>query len=191
MRFCKAFLSVFVFATAIAVTSASAVCSNASLVGSYGGLQYGDKSPNYGVTLTHFVADGNGNITGTVTDSIDGTISTNSFTGTYSISKNCTGNYTLNFPSQTAHANIVIDDGKNGFQIIRTDSGFTKSGFALAQGKTPCGLNGKKTVFALNFAGTGNGVGPVSAVGQVTLDGKGSSLAVKPSASTVRFMSRP
>jgi hypothetical protein len=174
MSFCKAFVSAFVFATLIAVGSASAVCTNATLIGSYGALLYGDKVPNYGVTLTHYEADGNGNLRGMATNSINGTIVINTFTGTYSVSKNCTGSYTLTYQNgQTANANFVIDNGRKGFEIIRTDTGFAKSGFAEAQGTTPCGLTGKRGIFALNVAGSGNGVGAVAAVGQVTLDGKG------------------
>jgi hypothetical protein len=174
MSFCKAVLSAFVFATLIAVGSASAVCSNGTLKGSYGSLEFGDKLPSYGVTLTHFVADGNGNVSGMVTNSSNGTISTATFTGTYSVARNCTGSYTVTLSnSQTANGNFVIDNARKGFEMIRTDSGYAKAGFASAQGTTPCGLTGQKATYGLNVAGSGNGVGAVAAVGQVTLDGKG------------------
>ncbi len=68
----------------------------------------------------------------------------------------------------------MIDDANKGAQLIRTDSGLVKAGFALAQGTVTCGLTGKKQTFALNSTSSGIGVGPVAVVGQVTFNGAGS-----------------
>lgn len=172
MNFSKVVLSAFVFATVIAVGSASAACTNASLKGSYGAQEFGDKLPAYGVTQTHFVFDGAGNVSGALTNSVNGTVTTISFTGTYSVSKNCTGSYNITYSnSDTASANIVLDYAGKGFQVIRTDSGYGEGGFALAQGTTPCGLT-KKTTYAANLGGSA-GTHSITSVGQALLDGKG------------------
>jgi hypothetical protein len=171
MNFFKLASFVTLFAAMIAVGSASAVCSNASFMGSYGSLEYGGNG-QYGVTLTHFLADGNGHVSGTVTNSIGGIITTSAFTGTYSVSAKCTGSYNVNFPSSTESGYFVIDHAKKGLEILRTDNGFTKSGWALAQGMAPCGLTGRKQTLAANLAGSG-GVHPVASVGQITLSGTG------------------
>jgi hypothetical protein len=171
-------LAVALFVAMISVGFASATCSNASLKGSYGALEFGGNGQS-GVTLTHYVADGNGNLSGSLTTSVNGAISTNTFTGTYSISNNCTGSLTLTFPTGlTANKNLVIDDSGKGFQLIQTDSGWVNSGYALPQGTlVPCGLKGKKQTFAGNLGGSGRVPGgptvPGAAVGQLTLSGTG------------------
>jgi hypothetical protein len=121
------------------------------------------------------MADGRGNLSGSWTMSLNGTISTGNFTGSYSIAKDCTGSITLldeDFP--TADYNVILDDGHRGFQILQTDSGTAQPGFGFAQGMVTCGLIGKKQTFATNLLGTLTSGSEVEAVlGQVTLDGKG------------------
>jgi hypothetical protein len=175
MNFQRLCSAVLVFATMIAVGSASATCTNATLIGVFGSLDAGFNAGQPEATLTQFTADGIGNLSGTLTNSTNGVITTGTFTGTYSVSKNCTGSYTVTFPNgKTASAKFVVDNAKKGSQMIRTDSGLTKAGFALAQGTVVCGLTGKKQTFALNLTGAGIGIGPIAGVGQVTLNGAGS-----------------
>ena len=71
-----------------------------------------------GAAVGQFTADGKGNITsGTQTVSQGGLIETGTFTGTYSLAKNCTGSVTLNVSGVgTVTANIVVDDANKGFQ---------------------------------------------------------------------------
>jgi len=160
----------------VAVGSASAAsCSNATLKGVAGSLDAGFNAGVPEATLSQFTADGKGSLSGTATNSKNGTITTGiTFTGTYSISKNCTGSYTETFPNgYTASGNFVLDDTKKGVQMIRTDSGFVKAGFTLDQGAVTCGATGKKATFAANLTGTINGIGPAAVVGQAILDGKG------------------
>jgi hypothetical protein len=175
MNFQRLCFAVLVFATTIAVGAASAAsCSNATLNGVFGSLDAGVKAGEPEATVTQFTADGKGNLSGTLTNSTNGTVTTGTFAGTYSISKNCTGSVTVTFPNgSTASENIVLDNAKKGAQMIRTDSGLIKPGFALAQGAVTCGANGKKQTFAANLTGTINGTGPIAYVGQVILDGKG------------------
>lgn len=176
MNFLKFCTAVVVFATMIAVGSASAAtCSNATLKGVIGTLDAGFNAGQFETTLTQSTADGNGHLTGgTFTDSTSGSIATGTFTGTYSIAKNCTGSYIVTFKNgSTASGNFVLDDMNKGSQTIRTDSGYVKTGVILAQGAVACGLPGKKQTLAANLFGAIGGVGAVAIVGQVILDGKG------------------
>lgn len=173
----KGILAVFVFATMIAAEPASAVCSNATLNGVYG---YYHGRPGGGSSIKGVVgqitADGLGNLTAvTWTLSVNGAISTGTSTGTYSISKNCTGSLTFsNEDLSPAHFSLVMDDGNRGFQMIQTDSGTAQIGFGLAQGAVTCGLTGKNQSFATDFGGILFPSMDIDAiVGHITLDGKG------------------
>jgi len=176
MNLQKHCLVILLFATMVAVGSASAAsCSNATLKGVWGftfsGIG-GDGTPR--AIVGQATADGAGNLSGTLTKSKDGTIVTGTFTGTYSVAKNCTGSLTVtDQDGEVRDANFVFDNSKKGFQTIQTDSGRVISGFGLAQGAGTCGLTGKAATFALNLTGSDNGYGPVAFVGQVILDGKG------------------
>lgn len=169
-------LSIFLFATMIAAQPAAAVCSNATLFGIYGYFHgRPDGIGGMRAIVGQMLADGQGNLQGSWTMSLNGSITAGTFTGTYSIAKNCTGSLTLineDFP--TADYNIVFDDVHKGFQMIQSDSGTAQPGFGLAQGVVACGLTGKKQIFATNFLGTLTSTSQVDAiVGQLTLDGKG------------------
>jgi hypothetical protein len=165
---------VLFFATAVAVGSASASCSNASLVGIFGFLNAGLDAPGQpGTSVGQYNFDGIGAVTGAFTHS-NGSVSNLTFTGTYSVSKNCTGTMVLNKSNgATENDSFVIDDGKHGMQIIDTDSGQVKPGFALAQGVVTCGLTGVKQTFAFNVTGIDDKGRSDAFVGQVILDGKG------------------
>jgi hypothetical protein len=91
MRFCNVTIrvSVFLFATMIAVRPAVAVCSNATLFGVYG---YFHGRPNgiggMRAIVGQVFADGQRNFKGTWTMSLNATITAGNFTGTYAIAKN-------------------------------------------------------------------------------------------------------
>jgi len=176
MNFQKLCFATLVFMTMVAVGSASAgTCSNATLNGVWGYVSSGfggDGTPR--ALVGQATSDGKGNLSGTETKSKDGTILTVTFTGTYSVAKNCTGSLTvIQQDGTTKNANFVFDNSKKGFQVIQTDSGHVDAGFGLAQGAAVCGATGKKLTFAANLDGTINGVGPAAVVGQAILDGKG------------------
>lgn len=165
-----------VFAAILAIGSAHAACTNASLVGTFGFVHVAtDGAGHHGTSVGQVVFDGNGNSSGTATRSVNGTISTVTSTGAYSVSKNCTASATIvQSDNSTVHFNFVLDDGKKGYQMIETDAGNVNTGLALAQGKVTCGLTGVKHTFAANLTGTNIGTGPVGYVGQLILDGNGS-----------------
>jgi hypothetical protein len=85
MKFQKLGFAVTVLVTMIAIgPTFSATCTNANLVGVW---EY-----EVGAAVGQFTADGTGNITsGSQTVSQNGIIGTQTFTGTYSVSTNCTG----------------------------------------------------------------------------------------------------
>jgi hypothetical protein len=175
MNFLRMSSIVLLFVAFFAVGSASASCSDLTLTGVYGftfsGLG-GDGTPR--AIVGQGTADGKGNLSGTLTKSKDGTILELTFTGTYSVAKNCTGSVTFSDQDgETRHVNFVFDIGNKGWQGIQTDSGRVISGFGLAEGAAVCGENGKKQTFAANLRGSVNGVGQVAYGEQVILDGKG------------------
>ena len=167
MNFNKRSFVVLVFATALAAGSASATCSDATVTGVWGYI--------VGAAVGQFTADGKGNITkGSQTVSNNGTIVTQTFTGTYSVSANCTGSLTSNVKGGgSASLNFVLDDTNKGAQIILDESGKVASGFGLALGTVTCGLSGKKETFAADIFGKISGSEIVAYVAQVILDGKG------------------
>ena len=180
MRLRTMSVAALVLATMIGARPASAACSNASFQGVYGYSHGRQSGLPYltGLILGQFTADGKGNLTSgswTWTQN-GGSISTGTFTGTYSIAKGCTGTLILsnedNSPNPS-HFNIVLDTSNSGFQMVQTDSGFTHSGFGLAQGTATCGLTGKKQTLAARILGLDASGDPEEMAGQIKLDGKG------------------
>jgi len=159
---------VLVFAPLVAVGSASAACSNLTVNGVWGFF--------LGAAVGQFTADGKGHITaGSATVSNSGTILTITYTGSYSVAKNCTGSLTLNVSGGgTFTANFVLDQMNKGAQIIDTVSGTDAPGFGAAEGTVTCGLTGVQKTFASFLIG--KIVAPntkVDYVFQVILDGDG------------------
>jgi hypothetical protein len=165
------------FATVIAVSSASAAtCTLASLSGVSGLILVGQDAANQPYTgVGQVTSDGKGSLPNlTVAVSHNGVISPPAtLTGTYSIAKNCIGTVTANVSTST----IVLDSGNKGWQLIGTSgtgSGQIRSGFLVPQGTVTCGLSGKSQTLSLNLTGTVVGTGEAAYIGQVTLNGKGS-----------------
>jgi hypothetical protein len=165
---------VFLLATLVAVTPASAACSNASLKGVFG-YYHGHEVYDGNYVVGQFTSNGKGDLSGSWTWSWYGAITTGTFTGTYSISSNCTG--TLNFSNEENSPEnfaIVLDNVHKGFQMIVSDDGSTQPGFGVAQGTVTCGLTGKEQTFATNLSGIlVSSDEPEAVVGQIVLDGKG------------------
>jgi hypothetical protein len=106
-------------------------CSNATLTGTFSEKDNGfitnpppaPASLFAGVVLETF--DGDGTITASGITSLDGTVTPQTETGTYTVNPDCTGTYEVQISPGgfTAHAFFVIDDGGNELQIIVTDPG--------------------------------------------------------------------
>jgi hypothetical protein len=160
---------------------AAAACTNASFSGIYGVLASGSTSTGiFGAGVFQIDSDGSGGLTGTGTQSANGTIQTLTVTGTYSIAGDCTGAATfVDQTSAVSHYNIVLDNANAEFELIRTDTGYTESGEGYAQGVAVCGLSGKTKSFAKHVDGheIATPDTAVSVVGRLTLDGKGNATA--------------
>jgi hypothetical protein len=173
---------ILVVLAGLAANPADASCTNASFSGIYGILANGSNSSGaLAAGVYQLDSDGSGGLTGTGTQSANGTIQTLTLTGTYAIAANCTGTVTItDQTSAVSHYNIMLDNTNAGFELIRTDPGFTLSGEAYALGAATCGLTGKAKIFAKHLDGhvVGSSKTPVSVVGRLTLDGNGNVSAI-------------
>jgi hypothetical protein len=178
MNFAKVCITPLVFAMMMAGGPVvhAATCSNASVKGVYGVLSTGlNGSLQPASSVDQITADGAGNITGSSTKSIDGTIVTFTFTGVYTINKNCTGTATYtNQDGSTKHDNIFLNNGNKGAFLIQTDSSHVESSVAVAQGTATCTNLGVKHTYSLEATGTVIGIGQVAMGGQLVLNGSGS-----------------
>jgi hypothetical protein len=155
--------------------AASATCSNASVKGVYGILSTGlNGSLQPAATVNRVVLDGAGNATGSATKSINGSIVTYTFTGTYQIASNCTGTATwTNQNNQVEHDNFVLNNANKGAFLIQTDSNHVQSSVAAAQGTVTCTDLGVKHTYSAQLTGSVISVGQVAFTGQLALNGTG------------------
>jgi hypothetical protein len=169
--------TMYLFACLLTIGLASpalaATCSYASLNGVFGYV-HGRPGTLAVVVVGQLTLDGQGNITSASwTESDNGSITTGTTTGTYTISPSCSGTLTLNSEdSGLSHFNIYLNLGNKMFQMIQSDSGTNQPGFGQAEGTVTCGLPGKEQFLTTNLVGFVSGV-PAETVGAVTLDGEG------------------
>jgi hypothetical protein len=127
----KTFVAAAVTALAMGIAPAAKAqnrgCSNLTLRGAYA-----DKDTGFitgagqfaGVNIETF--DGRGGLTGNGFSSVDGAISSGTFSGTYTVNPDCTGTYTVQFSGiPPIHAFFVIDEAANELQVVITDPGNT------------------------------------------------------------------
>ncbi|MGA7632719.1 MAG: hypothetical protein WCB11_18305 [Terriglobales bacterium] len=175
MNFTKISMAALMFVTLTAASSFGATCTDASVKGVYGVLGSGlNGSGEPAASVSQITSDGNGNLTGTTTKSIDGEIVTFSTTGTYSIAKNCTGTGTLtNQDEQSENSNIFLNNGNKAAYLIQTDPNHTVTSVAYAQGTATCTDLGVKHTYSFQATGIFLSVGQIAASGQFVLNGKG------------------
>ena len=159
------------------IPAAQAACSNASVNGVYGVLGTGlngSLQPASGVSRA--VMDGAGNASGTTTKSINGSIVTYTFTGTYSVNTNCTGAVTwTNQDGSIEHDNFYLNNGNQGAFLIQTDANHVESGVATALGNNiVCTNAGVNRRYSVQLTGTEITVGQVALAGELGLNGTGS-----------------
>jgi len=144
----------------------AAACTKASFTGVWGF--------QIGTAVGQLTSDGNGHITaGSDTVNQNGTVISQTFTGTYTVVTNCTGKLTLNFTGGgSTTASFVLDNANKGAQIVDTTAGASAEGAAVAQGTVTCGLTGTKQTFAALLLGQTT-TALVDYVAQVVLDGAG------------------
>lgn len=154
----------------------SATCTNASIKGVYGIVSAGlNGSLQPATGINQVTVDGAGNATGTATKSINGTIVTYTFTGTYQIAKNCTGSATwTNQDNQVEHDNLVLNSANKGAFLIQTDANHVQSSIAVAEGTAVCTDLGVKHNYSMKLTGSVTSIGQVAFVGQLVLNGTGS-----------------
>ncbi len=164
------------FVALMAASSFGATCTNASLKGVYGVLGSGlNGSAQPAASVSQITADGDGNLTGTTTKSIDGEIVTFATTGTYQIAKNCTGSGTLtNQDAQSENSNIFMNNTNKGAFLIQTDANHVVTSVAYEEGKATCTDLGVKHTYSLEATGIFISTGQIAAAGQLVLNGKGS-----------------
>jgi hypothetical protein len=164
----------------LAATTASAqappvTCANSSLHGNYGLFLVGaDSSGNAVASSGQITASGTGTLTGVWTEGISGTFRHNvPLTGTYSVTAGCTGKLTIRPQGQSAlHVNVVVSSTGTHFDMIVSDPGNTRSGFADAQGGAVCsnaGVAGKWGIVQTDGFIVGIGLGAYMA--QLNFDG--------------------
>ena len=176
MNFTKSCIALLAFAATIATAPAAySACSNASVKGVYGISSTGlNGSLQPASSVDQINADGAGKLTGTATKSIDGTIVTFTFTGTYSIGSTCIG--TAIFTNQdgtTEHDNIFLNNGNTGAFLIQTDANHVQSSIAVAEGAATCTNLGVKHAYSFEATGMVIGTGQVAVAGKLTLSGTG------------------
>lgn len=170
-----------VFAMAVAVGPAHAACTKASIKGTFGYQQVAAASGGAeGAGIGQITFDGKGNVSGTNVVFVSYASSvwksnSGSFSGTYTVAKNCTGTVTtVGSSGNTSHFSFAADDGKKGAQFIETDStGAVQLGFLIAEGTGTCGLGTASRTFAPNLFGIDVSTGPVGYVGQLVLASNG------------------
>jgi len=111
-------------------------CSSESLTGAYGFQLTGSFIPG-GISFAatgRFVSDGHGAVTGSIVESVNGGISTGSFTATYTVADDCTGVAVLKFDRglQTTISFTIVSSGREVL-LIDTDPGTVEIGSAKKQ----------------------------------------------------------
>jgi hypothetical protein len=124
------------------VAHAQTACDASTFTGAYGYTQSGyayDAQGNIYIIATtgRLVADGNGGLTGTETLSFDGNIVRRPYTGTYTMTGECSGSvslqYTSGTSSSTSHGDIVAVNNARQINLVQTDPNFVVSGVLTLQ----------------------------------------------------------
>jgi len=129
------------------VQAKTRTCTVAILRGGYGagstGLLNTSSNPNDIRLKTfapfaeaaYFLFDGQGNVSGSVTLNLAGSVLPATFTGTYTVNANCTGSYTIDFGPEfgIAHRNLVIVDAGKEVEFVGTDRDVVIGGYMKRQ----------------------------------------------------------
>ena len=124
------------------IAHAQTACDASTFTGAYGytesGYAYDAQGNIYIIASTgRLVADGSGSLTGTETLSFDGTIVRRPYTGTYTMTGDCSGSVTLQYTNtttgSTAHGDIVAVNNAHQMNFVQTDPNFVVSGLLTRQ----------------------------------------------------------
>lgn len=158
-----------------ALKAADALCplGNETLHGNYMSRGVGTRAVGPITAVGRIDFDGQGNFVNPTTASVNGVIITSTEVGTYTVNSDCTGSEVA---TDGAHYNFVITPDGSRFDWISTVPGRTVSGTAIRLthhlDDVLCPL-GNRTLSG-TYMLRGEGVGPVTVVGWLTYDGKGS-----------------
>jgi hypothetical protein len=179
MSFKNAGIAILFFVATMMGASAArgTTCTAESVKGVYGISTIGlglNGSSQPASSVYQITADGAGNITGSATKSIDGSIVSFTFTGTYEIEPTCTGTATFtNQDDQTEHDNFVMNNTNKGAFLLQTDTNHVQSSFAVAQGTiASCTDATLAHTYSLQLSGEDVGTGQVALAGQLVLKEK-------------------
>ena len=160
----------------VVIAQPCVACSNATLKGNYGFVLSGvNNTPVLTATVGQITADGSGGLTGSETVSNGGVITSNvTITGSYALNKNCTGTATI-IPAGGSASNYSLVVIGTQIEMVETDSGFTESGYAQAQGKANCSNAGIKGTLGFHGGGwkVSSSLIPAAFAAQVKADGAG------------------
>ena len=100
-------------------------CTSASLQGSYGYTFTGTTTDvTFYAATGRLVADGQGNLNGAETESLDGDIFQRTYTGRYSVNADCTGSeFTSDNFGLATRCDFVIVEGGREIHVIEADTG--------------------------------------------------------------------
>jgi hypothetical protein len=120
----------FALGVAPAANAADKGCSNATVKGTFSqrGTGFITAPPTMAGPMANvgtLTFDGNGGVTGSVINSLNGTTVSGTEAGTYTVNPDCTGTYTVLISPLgiTGHAFFVIDANEDELQIVGTDPG--------------------------------------------------------------------
>ena len=115
----------------ITVPAEAQHCSIASVGGVFGYTSSGFVAAPSGAFVPvaaegRIVFDGHGNVSGTQTRSLGGSALEETFSGTYTVSADCTGSFTVVVQpdTRTSTINLVWTDDTNGVSAVFTTPGF-------------------------------------------------------------------
>jgi hypothetical protein len=159
-------------------------CTNASLRGAYGFADQGQAFDASGTEVAEIAAagrivfDGNGGLTGTEWESLDGVITTIPFIGTYVVQPDCTGRTHIH-DGMTADLRFMIVEGGQEANYFVTDPGVVAEGQIVKVQLGQCSnatLRGAYSFAASGSVfGTSGEAGDLTAFARLVLDGHGSS----------------
>jgi hypothetical protein len=122
---------VLVSSMTVALPAGAAQCSLASVAGSYGYTSSGFVAVAPGSFVPAAAAgritfDGHGHVQGTQTRVVAGSPLEETYSGTYSVNPNCTGNFTVLVEpdTRTSTVDLVWTDNGNGASAVFTTPGF-------------------------------------------------------------------
>lgn len=159
-------------------------CTNASVQGAYGFADQGQAFTAAGTEAAEIAAagrivfDGNGGLTGTEWESLNGAITTIPFNGEYSVQPDCTGR-TVIHDGQTAHLRFMLVERGQESNYFITDPGVVAAGQISKIKLDECSNDTLTGVYSFSASGSAFGtsgeLGDLAVFARIVFDGRGHS----------------